>query len=90
MTTSKKLAEYEYENVVVFDGVYTYDTALVGVTDDNRAIYDYDKMAEWLASFEGVDVLTATELLDHELLYCLQEIGPGGPIIMHPIACSVV
>ena len=85
MTAAERLVQNGYENVVVFAGEYTYDIALVGVTEDERAVYDFDKMATWLAEHEGVDELTATEWLDHELLLGLQEMGPDGPIILYPL-----
>ena len=85
MTAAERLVLNGYENVVVFAGEYTYDTALVGVTEDERAVYDFDKMVAWMAEHEGVDELTAMEWLDHELLFGLQEMGPDGPIILYPL-----
>lgn len=31
---------------------FSYDDALISVTHDNRAVYDYEKMVEWLISTE--------------------------------------
>ena len=84
MTAADRLLLNDYENVAIFTGEYTYDTALVGVTEDERAVYDFDKMVTWLAQYEGVDELTAMDWLGHELLLVLQEMGPDGPIIFYP------
>lgn len=44
---AKELLEYlGYEDVIVFDD-YGADT-LIGVDANNRAVYDYEKMAKWL------------------------------------------
>ena len=37
------LIDNGYENVKYFVN-FSYDTALIGVTEDNRAVYDFDKM----------------------------------------------
>ena len=84
-SAAERLVENGYENVVVFAGEYTYDDALIAVTDDERAVYDFDKMVSWLAKHEGVDELTATEWLDHEMLLGLQEMGPDGPVVIYPL-----
>ena len=48
----ERLAAEGYEGVLIFSG-YTYDDALVGVTGDNRAVYDFDKMVAWLMGETG-------------------------------------
>ena len=48
MKAAERLSEWGYEDVIVFDNP-SYDNALIGVSEDNRAIYDYDKMVVWLA-----------------------------------------
>ena len=41
------LLDNGYEGVKYFTN-FSYDTALIGVTDDNRAVYDFDLMV-WVA-----------------------------------------
>ena len=43
MNAEQKLLDNGYEGVKYLTD-YSYDTALIGVTDDNRAVYDFDKM----------------------------------------------
>lgn len=52
MTAAERLLEFGYEGVVILEN-FSYDDALIGVTDDNRAVYDFDKMVEWLMKTEG-------------------------------------
>ena len=37
-----------YEEVVLFEN-YDYSTAFIGISNDNKAIYDYDLMIEYLS-----------------------------------------
>lgn len=64
---------------------YSYDTALIGVSDDNRAIYDYDKMVEWLMDTEGWDEMDAREWIDYNTLRAVPYFGSDAPIIMYPL-----
>jgi len=43
MTAEEKLVENGYEDVIIFSGD-SYDDALIGVSSDGRAIYDFDLM----------------------------------------------
>lgn len=53
MITSERLTQNGY--VVVFAGEYSYDTVLVGVTEDERAVCDSDKIVTWLGEHDSVD-----------------------------------
>ena len=47
MTSFDKLADYDISRIKLLTD-FSYDDALIGVTEDSRAIYDYDKMVKWL------------------------------------------
>lgn len=47
MNVEEKLLDAGYENVKYLTN-YSYDEALIGVSEDNRAVYDFNKMVEWL------------------------------------------
>ena len=64
---------------------FSYDTALIGVTQDDRAVYDYDKMVEWLVETQGWDELEAMEWIDYNTLRALPYMGPDGPIVIFPL-----
>ena len=82
MTASERLAELGYEDVVVFEN-YGYDDALIGVTEDNRAVYDFDKMVEWLCVKEGFTPEDAIEWIEYNTIRALPYAGGDAPIIMY-------
>lgn len=56
------LSNFGYEETVVFEDP-SYDTACVGLTDDGRAVYDYDKMIEHLMEVDGMDADEAADFI---------------------------
>lgn len=52
MTAEERILENGYENVKYLSH-FSYDSALIGITTDNRAVYDFEKMVEWLIIEEG-------------------------------------
>ena len=85
MNAEEKLLEAGYEGVKFFVN-YSYDDALIGVSDDGRAIYDYEKMIEWLMDEEDWSDEEAIEWIEANTLRALPYIGEGKPIIMYPLA----
>lgn len=82
MTAAEKLANLGYEDVVVFDNP-SYDDALIGVSWQNRAVYDYDKMIDWLVEHEGMDYESAADFICYNCSYMPAD--QGYPIIMSAI-----
>lgn len=82
MTARERLSELGYEDVVVFEN-YSYDDALIGVTEDNRAVYDFDKMVEWLCEKEGFSREEAIEWIEYNTIRALPYAGEDAPIIMY-------
>ena len=85
MTIFNKLADYDLDHIKLLSD-YSYDDALIGITEDNRAIYDYDKMVRQLIEEEGFDEIGAEEWINHNTLRALEYFGPDYPIIMHSFA----
>lgn len=80
----RKLLEEGYDGVVIFNNL-SYDTALVGVTNTHRAVYDYELMLEFLVSKEGFsDYLEAAEWIDYNTLGSLPSFVDRSPIILYP------
>ena len=73
-----------YEDVVCLAN-YSYDDALIGISEDNRAIYDYNKMIEWLMKEESFTEMEAIEWIDYNTIRALPYMGDSRPIIMYPI-----
>ena len=84
MDAQEKLINAGYENVVYLVN-YSYDDALIGVSEDNRAIYDFNKMIEWLVFNEGFEPSEAIEWIEYNTIRALSYMGDKGPIIMYPL-----
>jgi hypothetical protein len=82
MNAQEKLIEAGYEDVMVLSN-YSYDDALIGVTEDNRAVYDFDLMVEWLVQHEGFSEEDAVEWIEYNTLRALPYAGETAPIIMY-------
>ena len=82
-TAAEKLNENDYDNVIVFQNP-SYDAALIGVSIDNRAVYDYSKMIDVLRE-DGMSDDQAVEFIDFNTVRAVAYAGPAGPIIFHPL-----
>lgn len=84
MTAAEKIEAAGFDDVIIFEG-YSYDDALVGVTEDGRAVYDFDKMVDWLVETQGMDKLAAVEWIEYNTIGALPNAGPLGPVIMYSL-----
>ena len=84
MTANEKLRGAGYEGVVIFDN-YSYDNALIGVSEDGRAVYDFDKMVEWLQANEGFTAEDAIEWIEYNTIRALPYAGEKAPIVIYPL-----
>lgn len=85
MNAEQKLLDNGYEGVKYLTN-YSYDTALIGVTEDNRAVYDFNKMVEWLIENENFENQTdAIEWIEYNTIRALAYMGPDAPVIMYPL-----
>lgn len=84
MTARERCLAAGAEDAVLFAGD-SYDTALIGITEDGRAVYDFYKMVDWLMEAEGIDQDEAVDWIYRNTIGSLINAGPFGPIIMHPI-----
>lgn len=84
MKAEEKILAAGYEGVMLLKD-YSYDDALIGVTEDGRAVYDFDKMVAWLVETEGLTELDAIEWIEYNTIRALPYFGPDAPIIMRPL-----
>ena len=78
MTARERIENGGFEDVIIFDNP-SYDDALIGVTTDNRAVYDYDKMIEWLVTNENMDYEESVDFINwNDSFYY----GEGYPLII--------
>ena len=84
ITAEEKLLNNGYEDIKILKN-YSYDTALIGVTDDNRAVYNYDEMINWLIKTEGLNYEEAAEWIEYNTIRALPYFGEDAPIIIYPL-----
>lgn len=84
INAEKRLLDNGYENIKYLVD-YSYDSALIGVSEDNRAVYDFNKMIEYLIEKEGWTAEEAIEWIEVNTLRALSYMGDGVPIIMYPL-----
>lgn len=83
MTNSELLVDNGYEDVVVFDNP-SFEGALIGVSESNCAIYDYELMVEAMMRDEGVTAEEAMEWIDYNTIRALPY-TQNAPIILFPL-----
>ena len=84
MSAAERLAAAGYDDTIILEN-YSYDDALIGVTEDGRAVYDFNKMVAWLVETEGFEELEAIEWIEYNTIRALAYAGPDAPIIIYPL-----
>ena len=84
MTVRERLADAGYEDIMILDN-FSYDDAFIGVTHDDRAVYDYDKMVKWLMDTQGFSETDAIEWIDYNTIRALPYFGDKAPIILYRV-----
>lgn len=82
MTAKEKLIDYGYEDVKLLS-YYTFDDALIGVIHDNRVVYDYNKMIEWLINYDHCNEDEAADWIDYNTRKEIGCLGEDSPIILY-------
>lgn len=85
MNAEEKLLDAGYEGIKFLTN-YSYDDALIGVSHDGRAVYDYNLMIDWLMKEEGWSDNEAVEWIEYNTIRALPYFGEGAPIIMYSLA----
>lgn len=84
MNAEERLLDAGYEDVKYLVNE-SYDDALIGVSEDGRAIYDFDKMVDWLIEKYGWSDTESIEWIEYNTIRALPYFGEGAPIIMYPL-----
>lgn len=71
------------EDAIVFENP-DYDSAIIGVSHDDRVVYSYARMIEHLVLNDEMDPEEAAEFIDYNTLGALPGIE-NGPIVVHDI-----
>lgn len=84
--TNEEIKEYlcdrGLEDTVVFENP-SYETAFIGLSHDDRPVYDYEKMIEYLVETDGMTEEDAIEFIDYNNIRALPYY-PNGPIVIYP------
>lgn len=80
------LCQLGYEDVICFKD-YDYRTAIIGVTTDNRLVYDFNMMIDYLMEEDDFTYDEAAEWIDYNAVRSLPYVGEDAPIIVYPIDC---
>ena len=84
MNAEDKLLDAGYENIKYLVNE-SYDDALIGVSEDGRAIYDFNKMVEWLMNKYGWSEIESIEWIEVNTIRALPYMGIDAPIVMYAL-----
>ena len=82
-TNRELLLDNGYEDIVIFENP-AFDGAVIGVSDDGRAVYDYDKMVAAAMEQEGWTYEEAIDWIEVNTLRAIPYYE-NAPIIMYPL-----
>ena len=82
MTKRELLNDLGYDGCIIFENP-DYDAAIVGVSEDNRVVYDFDKMVLSLIEEDGMDEESAADFIYYNTIRSLPYAGNGAPIVMY-------
>lgn len=75
------LCELGLEEAIIFSSP-EFDSAIIGYTEDNRIVYDYDLMVKSLILQDGCAWDEAAEFIDYNTL---KSYIFNGPIVIHTL-----
>lgn len=75
------IIDYGYDDVNIFSNP-DYASAFIGISEDNRAVYDYDKMVKFLMDKDGMTDIEAIEFIEFNTIRALPYFE-NSPIIIH-------
>ena len=84
MSAEDLLLDNGFEDVIIFEPP-EYDNALIGVSSDNQAVYDYDLMVQCLMERDHMTEEQAREWIEFNSIGSLSGAGSGHPIVMYPL-----
>ena len=76
------LCDMGYEDAVVFENP-DFDAAIIGVTTEGCAVYDYDRMVGSLVEEDNMEELEAMEFIDYNTLRALPYAGEMAPVVVY-------
>ena len=81
LTARERLLQMGYDDAIIFENE-SYDDALIGVSQDGRAIYSFEKMVEWLMNKDNITQTEAIEFIEFNTIRAIPYAGAKAPIVM--------
>ena len=81
MTNREILCDMGYESSVIFENP-SYDSVIIGISEDERVIYDYDKMIKYLVTKDDMTIEEASDFISYNTIRSLPYVE-NHPIIMY-------
>ena len=78
------LMDQGFEDFIIFENP-DYDSAIIGITENNQVVYDYEKMIKHLMQEDDMDYEEAVDFISYNTIRSLPYAGEGAPIIMYSI-----
>ena len=82
MSNKEILSDMGYEYSIIFTNP-DYDDAIIGISHDDRVIYDYDKMIAHLMDHEDMTVEEAADYISYNTIRSIPYAGEYAPIVMY-------
>lgn len=85
MITYEEITAYAEENnllIKLFDNP-RYPNSIIGLSYDDRAIYDMEQMIVDLMKEDGINYIDALEFIEYNTLRALQYEGNDAPIVLY-------
>lgn len=79
-----RLVDMGYEGTVILENP-SFNEAIIGVTEDRRLVYSYEKMIVELLEKEAMSPEEAQEFIDYNTVRAIPYMGEHRPIIVYPI-----
>jgi len=75
------VCEAGHDDAVLFD-TEAFDGALVGFTQDGRAVYDYEMMVDGLVHDDGMEPEEAADFIGYNTIRAIPYAGPKAPVVV--------
>lgn len=59
-----------------------YISAVIGISTDDRVVYSYEKMVEFLVNSDGIAYEDAEEFIEYNTIRTIPYMGKNSPIIV--------
>ena len=80
-TVRDVLCDMGAEEAALFENP-NFDAAIIGVTEDGRAVYDYDLMLQLLCMEDGMTEEDAADFLSYNTIRSIPYAGEHAPVVM--------